>query len=66
MVENIRELEDIAKALPISGEMLLLCQYPLESFSGMVAMMAVETYGYTIYNGDLMGSAYFKKKILTA
>ncbi|HBB16857.1 MAG TPA: hypothetical protein DCZ97_07605 [Syntrophus sp. (in: bacteria)] len=63
---DLRELEETTNALPSSTGKLFLCQYSLESFSGMAAMMAMETHGYTIYRGELRESPYFKGEILTA
>lgn len=57
-LEALRELEETTNALPASAGKLFLCQYSLESFSGMAAMMAVETHGYTIYRGDLRESPW--------
>jgi transcriptional repressor of dcmA and dcmR len=53
-LESLRELEEMAGAAAGSPETLLLCQYPLENFSGMAAMMAVETHDYALYKGVLM------------
>ncbi len=62
---DLRELEETTNALPSSAGKLFLCQYSLESFSGMAAMMAVETHGYTLYRGELRESPYFKREALT-
>jgi len=60
-LESFRELEEIAnKASGFPGK-LFLCQYPLASFSGMAAMMAVETHDYTIYKGVLMERPWSRK-----
>lgn len=53
-LESFRELEAMAGTAAVPLGNLLLCQYPLESFSGMAAMMAVETHDYAIYKGVLM------------
>ncbi len=53
-LESLRELEEIAGTAAVPPGNLLLCQYPLASFSGMAAMMAVETHDYAIYKGMLM------------
>ena len=64
-LEALTGLEENTNTLPSSAGKLFLCQYSLESFSGMAAMMAVETHGYTIYRGELRESPYFKKNTLT-
>lgn len=53
-LERFRELEEMAGADAGLPGNLLFCQYPLENFSGMAAMMAVETHDYAIYKGVLM------------
>lgn len=63
-LEALRELEETTNALPTFAGKLFLCQYPLESFSGLAAMMAVETHGYTLYRGELRESPYFKRKMI--
>lgn len=52
-LESLRELEEMADQATGSLGNLLFCQYPLESFSGVAAMMAVETHDYTLYKGVL-------------
>lgn len=59
----LRELEEMSNGSPASTGKLFLCQYDLEIFSGMAAMMAVETHGYTIYRGEIRESPYFKKSV---
>lgn len=53
-LESLRELEAMAGVDAGLPGNLLFCQYPLENFSGMTAMMAVETHDYAIYKGVLM------------
>jgi excisionase family DNA binding protein len=60
-LEALRQLEEAAKAAPVSTGRLLLCQYSLDSFSGAAAMMAVETHGFTVYKGQLIESSYHRR-----
>jgi len=60
-LESLRELEEIADTAAGSPGNLLLCQYPLASFSGMAAMMAVETHDYALYKGMLMERPWSRK-----
>jgi hypothetical protein len=62
-LENLRELEEMAGANSGLPGNLLFCQYPLENFSGMAALMAVETHDYAIYKGVLMERPWSRKAI---
>ena len=61
-LEALRELEEAANTAMIHSGALFLCQYSLDTFSGLAVMMAVETHRQTIYRGELTESPYFGKK----
>lgn len=60
-LERLRELEELAGTAAVPPGNLLLCQYPLASFSGVAAMMAVETHDCAIYKGMLMERPWSRK-----
>jgi len=55
---------EMADTATRSSGSLLLCQYALERFSGLVKMMAVETHDYTIYKGMLMERPWSRKAVI--
>lgn len=55
---DLRELEERAGEIAVHARHLLLCQYPLESFSAPAAMMAMETHDVVLYRDKLVASPY--------
>lgn len=53
---NIKDAAEFLTARP--GGRVLLCQYPLESFTGTEIMMAIETHTHTIYRGRIRENPY--------
>ena len=61
-LDTLRELEEAANTAMIHDGTLVLCQYSLNTFSGLAVMMAVEIHRQTIYRGELTESPYFGEK----
>jgi hypothetical protein len=55
--ENLLELEKMANTTPTKN-ILILCQYRLDRFSGEEAMSALETHSHHIYRGLLKENLY--------
>jgi excisionase family DNA binding protein len=56
-LENLLELEEMANTSPTKN-MLILCQYKLDRFSGEEAMSAIEAHSHNIYRGLLKENPY--------
>lgn len=56
--EALRTLEQAPTLMPPLENVLLLCQYSLEDFTGATIMMSAEWHGETIYKGRLEKSPY--------
>jgi len=56
--ETLIRFEETVNQSTRPGGCLLLCQYPLESFTGTEIMMAIETHTHNIYRGRIHENPY--------
>ena len=56
--EDLRGLEEACNLSPSPRDLLFLCQYVLDSFTGKQVMMAIENHSHSIYRGVLKENPY--------